>query len=263
VALDVAGASRDIWIWTIGRPGLTRVTRGPTEAMVPEWSSDGRRVFFASDRNGTFDIYSQSADGAAAERVEFSAPGFQVPIGVTPDGARVIVIENYQDLSFLDLSAPQRLQPLLQSSFTEQLAAVSADGKWIAYESNESGEAIDIFLRPLADLGGRREKVSIDGGRYPMWNPKNANELFYIDPSGAMMAASITLSPTLRLGGVVKLFDWDPPPNRITGRRYDVSPADGRFILTRAAAGSRGTIDISVVLNWFDELRAHVPAQAR
>jgi eukaryotic-like serine/threonine-protein kinase len=262
VALDVGGLSRDIWIWNLERAGLTRITRGPTEDMLPEWSRDGTRVFFASDRAGTFDVYSQAADGAAAERVEFAGRGFEVPIGVTPDGSRVIVVENYRDLSLLDLRSPQRLEPLRRTPFTEQLGTVSPDGKWLAYESNESADKIDIFIRPLADLAGRREKVSADGGRYPLWDPIG-DRLFYVEPGGGMMSATVVFTPTLRIGNVVKLFDFEKPPTRITGRRYDVSPIDGRFLLIRPASGSRGTVDISVVLNWFEELRAHLPAHAR
>jgi serine/threonine-protein kinase len=263
VALDIVGANRDIWIWNLERPSLTKITGGPTEDILPEWSPDGRRLFFASDRTGTFDVYSQAADGATAERLEFAGPGFQVPVGLTPDGARLLVLENYRDLGLLDLAAPHRLESLLHSQFSEQLAAVSPDGKWIAYESNESGDTVDVFLRPLADITGRREKVSIDGGRFPMWDPTGSGDLFYVDPSGSMMAASIRLSPGLSLGRVTKLFDWEPPPREISGRRYDVSPVDGRFLLSRPAPGSGGTTDVSVVLNWFSELQERVPSPRR
>ena len=88
---------------------------------------------------------------------------------------------------------------------------VSPDGNWIAYESNESGNQFEIFLRPFPDVSGRREKVSIDGGRFPLWGPKGSGELFYVDLNGGMMAAAVKLSPSLSLGGVTKLFDWEKP----------------------------------------------------
>ena len=74
---------------------------------------------------------------------------------------------------------------------------VSPDGNWMAYESNESGDQIEIFLRPFPNVSGRREKVSIDGGRFPLWGPKGSGELFYVDLNGGMMAASVKLSPSL------------------------------------------------------------------
>jgi eukaryotic-like serine/threonine-protein kinase len=258
IALDVSGANRDIWIWTVQRPNMTKVTRGPTEDMLPVWSQDGRRLFFASDRTGNFDLYSVAADGAGTERVEFAGPGVQVPIALTADGSRLLVVENFRDLSVLNLGPVNRLEPLLHTDFREQLAEVSRDGRWIAYESNESGNQIDIFLRPFASVTSRREKVSIDGGRYPMWGANG--ELFYVDANGAMRAAPVTLSPDLHLGPVAKLFDWEKPFPGISGRMYDISPVDGRFLIIKPAAErSIEQVHVALALNWFEELKQRVP----
>jgi serine/threonine-protein kinase len=263
VALDVRGENRDIWIWNTQRPTLTKLTNGPTEDMVPMWSRDGRRLYFASDRTGNFDVYSQAADGATTERVEFAGPGVQVPVSLTPDNTGLIVLENFRDIGMIDLAKPHQLEPLLHSNFIEALAEVSPDGQWIAYESNESGNQMEIFLRPFSDLTGRREKVSIDGGRYPKWGRTGTGELFYMDLKGVMQAASITLSPSLQLGRVTPLFQWTAPPPNVGGQAYDISPIDGRFLMTRAAAEAGGPVDVSVVLNWFEELRERVPLRAR
>src|SRR5207249_4405261 len=143
-----------------------------------------------------------------------------------------------------------------------RLGVVSPDGNWIAYESNESGDRFEIFLRPFPNVSERREKVSIDGGRYPLWGPKGSDELFYVDLNGGMMAASVKLSPSLTLGRVTKLFDWEKPPRGVSGRPYDISLVDGRFLVTKPAVkGSDGMIDISVVLNWLEELRQRVPVK--
>jgi Tol biopolymer transport system component len=200
VALDIPGANRDIWIWNLQRPGLTKLTNGPTEDMLPVWNADGSRVFFASDRTGNFDVYSQASDGATTERVEFAGPGTQIPQAFTPDGTRLLVSENFKDLSVLNLARPDRLEPLLHGEFATTLGVMSPDGNWIAYESNESGDRLEIFLRPFPNVSGRREKVSIDGGRFPLWGPKGSGELFYVDLSGGVMAASVKLTPSLTLG---------------------------------------------------------------
>ena len=264
VALDIPGANRDIWIWNLQRPSLTKLTGGPAEDMLPLWSPDGRRLFFASNRTGNFDVYSQAADGATAERVEFAGPGLQFPQSFTPDGTRLIISENFKDLSILNLARPDRLEPLLHSDFIKLLGVVSPDGNWIAYESNESGDRFEIFLRPFPKVSERREKVSIDGGRFPLWGPKGSGELFYVDLNGGMMAASVKLSPSLTLGRVTKLFDSEKPPRGASGRLYDISPVDGRFLITKpVTAGSGQAINISVVLNWFEELRERVPTRGR
>jgi hypothetical protein len=232
--------------------------------MSPVWSPDGRRVFFASDRTGNFDVYSQAADAATPERLEFAGPGTQIPLSFVPDGMQLLVAENFRDFSLLDLAHRDRLEPVLHTGFIARLGELSPDGHWIAYESNESGDQVEVFVRPFPGVSARREKISIDGGRFPAWRPDGGGELFYMDLNGGMMAASIALSPTLRLGAVTKLFDAEKPPRGASGRRYDISPIDGRFLLTKSLGGGvDGMIDISVLLNWFDDLRDRFPAVAR
>jgi hypothetical protein len=98
--------------------------------------------------------------------------------------------------------------------------------------------------------------VSIDGGRYPRWGPSRSNELYYVALDGAMMAVPIELTPTLRVGRAVKLFDFELPQRGISGRTYGVSEVDGRFLLVKFLNQTvTETIDASVVLNWFEELR--------
>jgi hypothetical protein len=196
------------------------------------------------------------------ERVEFAGPGTQMTTSFTPDGTRLLLIEDFKNVSMLNLARPDRLEPLLQSDFNHRLGEVSPDGNWIAYESNESGDQFEVFLRPFPSVSGRREKVSINGGRFPLWGAKGSGELFYMDLNGGMMAASVTLAPSLTLGRVTKLFDWEKPPRGTSGRRYDISLLDGRFLMTKPATeGLDGAIDISVVLNWFEELKRLVPTR--
>ena len=170
IAIDVAGANRDIWIWDLGREILTRLTDGPNEDMTPLWSPDGRRVFFASNRTGNFDVYSQPADGSTQATVEIALPTFQGPSSITPDGRRLVVNEEFHDLSVLDLTQ-HTLRPLLHRDANDSIGALSPDGRWIAHESDESGVQFEIYVRSFPDVTGQREKVSIDGGRYSRWGP--------------------------------------------------------------------------------------------
>ncbi len=262
IALDVSGTSRNIWIFDLKRSTMARLTSGPTEDILPVWSRDGQRVYFSSNRPGSvnFDVYSQAADGATTERVAYSGPGFQGTLSFTPDGTRLLVSHEFTSLRILDLARPDRLEPVLPSGFREWNGEVSPDGHWIAYESDESGNQIEIFLRPFPDVNGRREKISVNGGRFPVWG-KNQGELYFVDLEGHMMAVSVASTPTLTLGRARKLFDWvKPPPTGAAGTPYDVSPIDGRFLVTRIVAGTDiGPADISVVLNWSEELRRLVP----
>jgi dipeptidyl aminopeptidase/acylaminoacyl peptidase len=263
VALDIpGGGNRDIWILDLQRLSMTQLTNGPTEDMLPVWSSDGRRIFFASDRAGNFDVYSQAADGATGARLEFAKPGFQAPQSFTPDGTQLFVYEDFKDTGVVSLAKPDRLTPLLQSEFDERLVKSSPDGNWIVYESDESGKQFEIFVRPFPNVSGGREKISINGGRYPLWGPKGSGELYYVNLDGGMMAASIALTPSLKLGKVIKLFDWQKPPALRSGIPYDVSPVDARFLVTKPVAQTPdGPTYVSVVLNWTEELKRLVPTR--
>jgi Tol biopolymer transport system component len=262
LALDInSNGSRDIWILDLQRLSQVRLTDGPTEDLLPLWSVDGTRVFFGSNRTGNFDIYSQAADGASPARVEFAAPGVQFPEGFTPDGSGLTVYEDFKDTGLLLLTQPPRLNPLLHTEFDDRLVQVSPDGRWVAFESNEAGTGqMEVMIRSFPDTSRRREKVSIKGGRYPLWGPKGTNHLYYLDPDGRMVAVTVTLAPDLTIGDVTPLFELRKPPAGVSGRIYDVSPRDGRFIVTKPATqSSSGPTHVSVVLNWLQELGTRVP----
>ena len=246
--------NRDIWILDLKRLTQTQLTNGPTEDMLPVWSTDGHRVFFASRRTGNFDVYSQAADGATPARLEYGGPEFQAPNSATPDGTRLLVYDRFQDLAVLTLGRTDRLTPLLTSPADERLVQLSSDGRWIAYESDESGDQFEIMLRSFPDVTERREQISVNGGRYPRWGPPGSDELYYVAPDGTMMAASVRLAPALTLGAVRKLFAWRKPPAARSGVMYDVAP-DGRFLVTAANVLSpEGPTTVSVILNWSSQL---------
>jgi eukaryotic-like serine/threonine-protein kinase len=256
IALDVSEESRDIWILDVPRASLSRLTDGPTEDILPVWSSDGRRIFFASDRAGNFDVYSQAADGSTGPVLELARPEFHAPLSITPDGRQLLVIEEFRDIELLDVESGE-LRPLLHRDATDWLGEVSPDGAWLAYESNEAGAQVEIFLRPFPDVDSQREKVSIDGGRYPRWGPAGSSELYYVAPDGSMMAATVELAPSLRLGETRRLFMAERPASGVSGRPYDVAP-DGRFLLTRPETATPIELGLDLVVNWRAELMRRV-----
>jgi WD40 repeat protein len=260
IAIDRNLSNRDVWVWDIGREALTRLTDGPTEDMTPLWAPDGRRVFFSSDRTGNFDIYSQLADGSAQPAAVFVSPAsFEAPSAISPDGSKIITTTDFRDLSIIDVREGTA-QPLLVRDSQDWLGVVSPDGRWFAYESDESGTQFEIYVRPFPDANGRREKVSVDGGRYALFGPPGSNELYYVGLDGAMMAVQIELDPELRIGRPMKLFDFERPPRGISGRIYDVSQVDGRFLVVKPWSSTSSEPETTqVVLNWFEELRAQVP----
>ena len=249
--------NRDIWILDVKRLTQVQLTAGPTEDMMPVWNADGTRIFFASNRSGTFDVYSQAADGGSDAKLEFGGPETQFPNDVTPDGHQLLVMERFRNLSVLDFAHPDRLERLLHGKSDDRLGQISPDGRWVAYESNESGNQFEIVLRSFPNTQQRREVISVGGGRFPCWGPAKSHELYYVRPDGAMMAVPVTLAPDLQLGIARKLFDWQQPPEGVSGRLYDAAP-DGRFLVTaRVESGQQGPTPVSVILNWLAGVQQH------
>jgi hypothetical protein len=127
---------------------------------------------------------------------------------------------------------------------------LSPDGKWLAYESTENGDQAEVFVRPFPDVESRREQISTAGGRYPLWNPAGNGELYFVTPQGEMMAATLS-RPALSVERITKLFEVAKPAAGISGRPYDVSRVDGRFLVAIPdEAGRSAEIRSMLILNW-------------
>ena len=145
----------------------------------------------------------------------------------------------------LRLDGARRPQPYLRGSSDEHSAAVSPDGQWLAYVSNESGQD-EVYVRAFPKPGAPIQ-ISSGGGREPRWAP-SGRELFYRNEQG-MVAAAVSTSPSFRVGRRQVLFDDKPYLAHQYGAAYDVHPDGRRFLMIRRGAESPQVV---VVLNWFD-----------
>ncbi len=148
---------------------------------------------------------------------------------------------------------------MLETEFLERNAALSPDGRWMAYQSNESGQ-YEVYVRPFPDVNGGRWQVSSGGGEWPLWSP-DGRELFYVG-SESMMAVPIETEPTFTQGTVDLLFDLGPYLRSPRSRKIDISPEGDRFLMLKAGGGldeTAETTSIIVVQNWFEELKRLVP----
>jgi eukaryotic-like serine/threonine-protein kinase len=168
----------------------------------------------------------------------------------------------------LALDGERRLTPLIQTTFNERNGEFSPDGRWLAYESDESGQE-EIFVRPFPDVNGGRWQVSTGGGSEPLW-ARSGRELFYRGPDGALLGVAVAVegSASFRTGKPVRLVEGryyaGAGSGAAPGRTYDVSPDGQRFLMVKEAGGSNQTaapLSIVVVQHWVEELKRLVPTR--
>jgi WD40-like Beta Propeller Repeat len=137
--------------------------------------------------------------------------------------------------------------------------ALSRDGRWLAYVSDESGR-FEIYVQPYSGPGGKWQ-ISTEGGMVPVWNP-NGRELFYRS-GDRMMAVEIAMQSGFSAGKPKVLFEGQYEPTLFTNPNYDVSPDGKRFLMLKPSESAEAATQINVVLNWFEELKRRVPAGAK
>ena len=258
VALDVGGgiAGRDIWIWDLARETLTRLTFDPQPDTHPVWTPDGKRMVFSSMRQGPRNLFWQAADGSGAVERLTESPNEHFATAFSPDAKQLVLREETAtsgaDVMALALDGTRTIRPLVTTTFNELNGEVSPDGRWLAYDSNESGRA-EIYVRPFPDVDRGRWQVSTGGGAWPLW-ARSGKELFYMELSGAVMSVAVDGGSTFRVGNPTRLFEGG---TTAPGRTYDVSADGQRFLVIKEGGRADGTA--IVVQNWGEELKRLVP----
>jgi serine/threonine-protein kinase len=230
--------------------------------MFPVWTPDGRRVVFASTRAGVPNVYWQAADGTGTAERLATSPTNQLGLSMAPDGKRLVIRDAIgagtgANLSVVLFDDKHTVEPLLHGAYGEDNGAVSPDGRWLAYESTESGQS-QVYVRPFPDVNSGRFQISTAGGNKPVWAP-NGRELFYLDGDGHMTAVPVQTTGAFSRGNARKLFSTRYFTSVV--RNYDVSRDGQKFLMIKELAGTGGTapaVAMTVVLNWFEELRARV-----
>ena len=258
VAVHVGGSDDDVWVYDLARDVSTRLTFDPAGERNPLWSPDGRKVAFG----GTDGMFWKAADGTGEVEPIVESPGNQRPEAFSQDGSVLV----FQDLSsgrhlgMVSLDG-QAGSPLLWNSESfEYNAAISPDGRYIAYQSTESGQA-EIFVRPFPNVNDGKWQISNDSGTWPLWAP-DGRELFYLSRQELELAGVLVeTEPTFTLGRRESLFDTSPYVTNTTARRIAISPDGQRFLLLKSAGESEDTEppSIIVVQNWHEELKRLVP----
>ena len=257
------GRGDDVWIYDIARDTLTRLTFNGS-SFVARWTPDGKRIAYTSATGATEGIAWKPADGSAPEERVATASLPLVPDSFSPDGRLLLTSEiggpGNGDIHLLDLDEPDAgPRPLFDSAYVELAGSISPDGRWLAYSSDESGNA-EIYVQPFPGLGGKWQ-VSTDGGQAPLWSP--AGDAIFFRNGDQLLSAPVRLAPTFSAGKPHLEFEQGIPVSSLAPLpSYDVS-SDGKRILAIMRAGGHTEADrVNVVLNWFEEVRARAPAAA-
>jgi Tol biopolymer transport system component len=250
-------------IWLIDEARTTRFTIDAGFDRFPVWSPDGSRLVFDSNRKDQRrNLYVKAANGAGSEELLLDSEQAKVAADWSRDGRFIGYLsldpQTSYDLWVLPMEGERKPFVFLKTNFAEGLPQFSPDGRWLAYESNESGK-YEIYVRPFtgrppgASSGGQWQ-VSTAGGDNLRWR-SDGKELYYITPDGKLMAAPITTSgATFVPGTPVVLFQTrvygasDP----LQGPQYDVSP-DGRFLINTAL--EEADSPITLLQNWNPETK--------
>jgi serine/threonine-protein kinase len=267
VAFDSRGLNRTIWIYDLERGTRTALTQSGTPAYAV-WTPDGKRIVFAAGATGNRNLFWSLADGSGApERLttnEFS----QWPASWSPDGRTLLFVQqtpaNGADIWALDVGArPPAARPVLRTPGYNGWPALSPDGRWLAYASNES-RTLQVYVQPYPTLGARHQ-VSVNGGASPVWS-RDGRQLFFVEGTGTQLF-SVDVTPGASFGAGIPRLVLELPQGAIfvgapaTG--YDVSLDGASFIGIQARPGPAQptTTQIQLTLNAFEELRVRAPAK--
>ncbi|HTC88291.1 MAG TPA: protein kinase [Bryobacteraceae bacterium] len=252
IALMVVGQGLQVWVYDLARGTLHNVT-AEGDGAAPIWTKDGKRLIYAPS-NGTSLVWAPADGSSAPSMLTGVEKGRMVPTSVSPDGKMVIGFYTSGELWVVPLpdgsSGNAKPQSFLDSRSQKAEPAFSPDGHWVAYRSDETGNR-EIYVAPYPGPGGKF-LISTEGGTSPHWSD-DGRELFYRS-SDKMMAVDVQTSPEFRAGTPKILFAGT------FGNSFDLSSDGKRFLMIKPPAITQRSADqVTVVLNWFDELRRRVP----
>jgi serine/threonine-protein kinase len=248
--------NNDIYVLNLATHAKTRLTTDPSNDASAVWSPDGSRVVYASNRSGQLNLYSRAADGSGSEERLTTSPNAQYPYAWSNDGRTLIFNEQdpkrFFDIYALPMMGDRTPVPLVTSDFDERRPALSPDGKWLAYQSNELN-TFEIHVRPYPDVQ-RRFQASAGGGASPLWAP-DMSALFFRQGS-QIVRVPITTTPAFKVVGKQETVASGVPDTPFW-MSYDLAPGDARFVVLTTDEVPAGP-EYRVVLNWFEELKARV-----
>jgi len=247
--IDPKSQKADIWVLDLERGTSMRLTFDPADDNSPVWSVDDKKVYFTSMRQGRGDIYQKSSSGTGSDEVVLADPEVSFLSSVSADGGTAAIMTNQGakktgwDISILDV-ATGKSRVFLETPFNEMVPVLSADGRLIAYFTNESGQN-EIYVQSLGGDGGKWQ-ISTAGGSRARWTREN-DQLIFQSPDEKLMVVDVKLKPSFTAS--VPRVLLDPKLRQINGMQYALAP-DGKRILVNRPLEQPVVTPVTLVQNW-------------
>jgi serine/threonine-protein kinase len=268
LAVTIMGdVTEDVWVKELPQGPLTRLTFGSGQETRPRWTADGR-VTYVSVQEGPGAIHALRPDGTGSADLLLSHER-QIVEGILSDDGEWVIARVGTSLSVAGLAPgmdiigirPERdteATVLIATEFDERAVMLSPDGRWLAYVSDETGRN-EVYVRPFPGVDAGKTTVSVNGGVMPLWS-RSGEAIFYVS-QGEMVEARISTVPSFGVRSREVLFSMSPFPLSSDYTLYDIAPDDQRFVMLREeeTPGRERTRELTLVLNWFEELKERVP----
>jgi Tol biopolymer transport system component len=254
VAVTVTSGTDEIWIYDLAGGSFSRLPSEAGGSRQVLWTPDGKRLTYQGNRGGYRNLFWRAADGTGPEEQLTMGEEAEFPSSWSPDGKVLAFwrasLTTAQDIWLLSVEGDRKPQPFLQSPFSENWSGFSPDGRWLAYQSDESGR-YEVYVRSFPGPGGKWQ-ISTDGAiGTPLW-AASGRELFY--PNGnKWMVVDVQTQPTFRPGRPRVLFE-------VNYEIGDVTRDGQQFLAVQPVEPEQPATQIHVVLNWSEELKKRVPA---
>jgi Tol biopolymer transport system component len=254
LAVDIFDARRsraEVWIVDLSSGARTKLASGDSNNSNPIWSPDGDRVAFASDRKakgvhsdvwvksingGTEELLLESSDARTPE--DWSRNGRFLSFNVIPVSGR----RNLQ-IWFADLASGRKSTAFQISALYQNNSRISPDGRWLAFNSDESGRT-EVYVVPFPSGTGKWQ-VSVAGGGLPRWRG-DGRELYYLAVDNKIMAAPVQVDSSFRAGSPAPLFAIHP---NLGSDVFDVA-SDGKRFLVNSLPADLSSPPLTLIANW-------------
>jgi Tol biopolymer transport system component len=235
---------QDVWLVETGSGVPQPFTADVANKFFPTWSPTGDRIVFSWDPKGVLDLYEKMLGGAGNGNLLWSSSEHKRPMDWSQDGRFILYDSNSQktgvDLWALPLSGEKKPLEVAHEAFDQDLGRFSPDGRWVAYQSNETGRN-EIVLQPFPGSSNSKKRITRDGGTLPQWRG-DGRELYDLSLDNRLMAVPITIDGSaIEAGTPVALFTL--PPNS----DYAASRDGQRFLVNKIV---KDASPITVLLNW-------------